>query len=44
MNWALSFAWLANRFQGKTCPRCGADVKKGRTTCDECGFDFGASD
>lgn len=36
----LSVIWFMTRRQGRTCPHCGQDVKKGRTTCKKCGYDF----
>ena len=36
----LSLAWFMTRRKGRTCPHCGDDVKKGRTTCKSCGYDF----
>lgn len=36
----LSLVWLMSRPKHRTCPHCGNDVKKGRTTCKNCGYDF----
>jgi hypothetical protein len=36
----LSFVWLMTRRRGRVCPHCGDDVKKGRTACKNCGYDF----
>jgi hypothetical protein len=36
----LALIWLMSRPKHRTCPHCGSDVKKGRTTCKNCGFDF----
>lgn len=36
----LSLVWFMTRRKGRTCPHCGEDVKKGRTTCKKCGYDF----
>jgi len=36
----LSLIWFMTRRKGRTCPHCGEDVKKGRTTCKNCGYDF----
>jgi hypothetical protein len=39
----LSLVWLMSRPKHRQCPRCGHDVKKGRTVCGSCGYDFAAS-
>jgi hypothetical protein len=39
----LSIIWLMTRPRGRTCPACGEDVKKGRTTCPKCSYDFAAA-
>jgi hypothetical protein len=39
----LSVIWFMTRPRGRTCPACGEDVKKGRTTCQTCGHDFAAA-
>jgi predicted amidophosphoribosyltransferase len=39
----LSPIWLMSRPKHRTCPRCGHDVKKGRTSCKNCGYDFAAA-
>jgi hypothetical protein len=36
----LSILWFMTRRRGRICPHCGEDVKKGRTTCQKCGYDF----
>jgi len=36
----LSIIWFMTRRRGRVCPHCGEDVKKGRTTCQNCGYDF----
>jgi hypothetical protein len=36
----LSLIWLMSRPKHRTCPHCGEDVKKGRTDCKNCGYDF----
>lgn len=36
----LSIIWFMSRRRGRICPHCGEDVKKGRTTCKDCGYDF----
>lgn len=36
----LSIIWFMTRRPGRICPHCGEDVKKGRTTCKQCGYDF----
>jgi hypothetical protein len=36
----LSIIWFMTRRRGRICPHCGEDVKKGRTTCKDCGYDF----
>jgi hypothetical protein len=37
---ALSLIWFMTRPKGRECPACGERVKKGQTTCPECGHDF----
>jgi hypothetical protein len=39
----LSLIWFMTRPRGRDCPACGETVKKGRTTCPECGHDFAAT-
>ena len=39
----LSLIWFMTRPKRRTCPVCGEDVKKGRTTCQNCGHDFAAA-
>jgi hypothetical protein len=36
----LSGIWFMTRPRGRDCPVCGELVKKGRTLCDNCGYDF----
>ena len=36
----LSLVWFMSRRKGRVCPHCGEDVKKGRTACKKCGYDF----
>jgi hypothetical protein len=36
----LALVWIMTRRRGRICPHCGEDVKKGRTTCNKCGYDF----
>ena len=33
-------AHILNRAKWRVCPHCGEDVKKGRTDCKKCGYDF----
>jgi hypothetical protein len=40
---ALSLIWLMTRPKGRDCPVCGEKVKKGRTKCESCGYDFAAA-
>jgi hypothetical protein len=40
---ALGLVWLMSRPRNRQCPACGEDVKKGRTTCKNCGYDFAAA-
>ena len=35
--------WLMSRPRGRTCPACGETVKRGRTECPNCSFDFAAA-
>lgn len=39
----LSLVWLMSRPRRRACPRCGNDVRRGVTTCAECGYDFAAA-
>jgi hypothetical protein len=39
----LSLVWLMTRPKGRDCPVCGEKVKKGRTVCPSCKFDFAAA-
>lgn len=39
----LSFIWLMTRPKGRDCPVCGEKVKRGRTACQSCGYDFAAA-
>ncbi len=36
----LSLVWFMTRPRHRQCPRCGTDVRKGRTTCEKCGYDY----
>lgn len=36
----LALAWLMTRPRHRQCPVCGNDVKKNRTACKSCGYDF----
>jgi hypothetical protein len=38
----LSLIWFMTRPKGRDCPVCGVKVKRGRTVCPECGYDFAA--
>jgi hypothetical protein len=40
---ALSATWFMTRPKGRTCPACGENVKRGRTTCQKCSHDFAAA-
>jgi hypothetical protein len=40
---ALSLIWFMTRPKGRECPACGERVKKGGTTCPDCGHDFAAA-
>lgn len=35
--------WLMTRPKGRDCPACGELVKRGRTQCPSCGYDFAAA-
>ena len=37
---ALSLIWFMTRPKGRDCPACGENVKRGRTVCPSCQFDF----
>jgi hypothetical protein len=39
----FSLIWLMSRPQRRLCPVCGEQVKKGRTTCPKCGYNFAAA-
>jgi len=39
----LSLIWFMTRPKGRECPVCGETVKRGRTACPGCGFDFAAA-
>ena len=39
----LGLVWLMSRPRHRQCPACGEDVKKGRSTCKSCGYDFAAA-
>lgn len=36
----FSLIWFMTRPEGRDCPACGEIVKKGRTACGSCGYDF----
>lgn len=36
----LGFIWFMTRPKRRDCPVCGESVKKGRTVCSHCGYDF----
>jgi len=43
--WALGdvillVIWLVTRSTKRQCPACGNSVKKGKTECRKCGYDF----
>lgn len=38
----LGIIWLVTKPRRRHCPRCGYDVKRGKTVCRKCGFDFAA--
>ena len=38
----LSLIWFMTRPRGRDCPVCGEKVKRGRTTCSGCNYDFAA--
>lgn len=40
---ALSLIWFMTRPKGRECPACGETVKRGRTVCQGCNFDFAAA-
>jgi hypothetical protein len=40
---ALSLIWFMTRPKGRDCPACGENVKKGRTICPGCQYDFAAA-
>jgi hypothetical protein len=39
----LSLIWFMTRPKGRECPACGEHVKRGRTACPLCAFDFAAA-
>lgn len=39
----LSIIWLMTRPKGRECPVCGERVKKGRTVCPDCKYNFAAA-
>jgi hypothetical protein len=39
----LSLIWFMTRPSGRECPACGDRVKRGRTVCPNCQFDFAAA-
>ncbi len=38
----LAVLWFMTRGRHRACPVCGNDVKKGRSVCKKCGYDFAA--
>ena len=40
---ALSLIWFMTRPKGRDCPACGENVKRGRTVCPHCQYDFAAA-
>lgn len=36
----LSLIWFMSRPKGRICPACGETVKRGRTVCPGCQYDF----
>ncbi len=36
----LAVLWFMTRGRHRVCPVCGNDVKKGRSACRKCGYDF----
>lgn len=36
----LSIIWFMTRPSRRSCPVCGSEVKKGKTVCKKCGYDF----
>lgn len=40
---ALSLIWFMTRPKGRDCPACGQNVKRGRTVCQGCRYDFAAA-
>lgn len=36
----LSIVWFMTRPKRRTCPVCGNDVRKNKTICKKCGFNF----
>jgi hypothetical protein len=39
----LSLIWFMTRPKGRECPVCGDRVRKGRTVCSQCSYDFAAA-
>jgi lysylphosphatidylglycerol synthetase-like protein (DUF2156 family) len=39
----LSLIWFMSRPKGRTCPACGENVKRGKTACPSCDYDFAAA-
>ena len=39
----LSLVWFMTRPRHRECPACGSNVRKGVTTCKECGYDYAAA-
>ena len=36
----LGIIWLVTRGNGRSCPVCGNRVKRGKTVCKSCSYDF----
>ena len=39
----LAIVWLMTRPKGRDCPVCGSFVKRGKTRCASCEYDFAAA-
>ena len=35
--------WFMTKPKGRDCPACGTNVKRGRTRCPSCNYDFAAA-
>lgn len=40
----FSIIWFMTRPSKRSCPVCGHDVKKGKTVCKKCGYDFASAE